>query len=193
MKKKTNYNLPIVFMIVLAMIAIVIFLSSRQSSKNEQLSASSTKSISEYNQLMSVDFLTQYPDSPQQLLELNNRYVKYLYGGSVSESEIHDIIEKQREMFAPALLELNELETSVSVATLQILQMQSDAKRIIDIKNSLPTYDKSDENICIVTVTQYMTNNQQDIIDYTLVKIDNRWKIFRFDRPAPADEADGNE
>ena len=182
-KKGTYAGFPIGFLVLVILIMFIIYRYSNMQQNEAQIK---TLPPSEYEQLTAMDLKVRYPDGPQTLIDLNNRFIQYLYGGEINEDEINGIIEKQRGLFAPELLDLNEVTQSVRIAAAQISQMAASGKKIMEIRSDLPVYAESektgDYESCTITVTQYWTNNVQDILEYTLVNSGGKWMIFRFDR-----------
>jgi len=182
-KKGTYAGFPIGFLVLVILIMFIIYRYSNMQQNEAQIK---TLPPSEYEQLTAMDLKVRYPDGPQTLIDLNNRFIQYLYGGEINEDEINGIIEKQRGLFAPELLDLNEVTQSVRIAAAQISQMAASGKKIMEIRSDLPVYAESEKTgeyeSCTITVTQYWTNNVQDILEYTLVNSGGKWMIFRFDR-----------
>ncbi|MCL2352560.1 MAG: hypothetical protein FWC55_08525 [Firmicutes bacterium] len=131
--------------------------------------------------LLETDLDGDYPQDPAALAELNGRFVECLYGGA-DESLIPGLIRKQRRLFAGALLELNPEEEAVSRAMEQIGRMSGRGLRITGAEAGEPVYDGADA--CSVTVTEYMTRNMRDTLEYTMIRENGRWKIYGFKRTA---------
>ncbi len=127
--------------------------------------------------LLEYDYANQYPATPDKVIELNNQIVGYMYSGKASMEEVATLIEGQRNLFSDELLSLNPVDEQVAIAQLQVEEFSRMGLKVIDFKTDGVDHDDERNDLCTVNVTQFVSNNQRNVLTYTLKRIDSRWKI----------------
>lgn len=117
--------------------------------------------------------------SPGEVVKRNNIILSYLYGSSVQNEEVNELIILQRNLFDPDLLEINPLEIQLEKVKLKIDEYKKSGYKIIEIKQDLVEYEDKNANIAKVKVIQYTNSNTDNYLEYYLRKQeDGTWRII---------------
>ena len=169
---KKNYTSIVILAVMVIAVCIIYTSSSVKNTPN---------SVTVYERIMQNDFETNYPSSPNQVIEKNDEIVSYLYSLEIKEEEISKVIHLQRQLFAKELLEANEEVMQIAGIKQEINSNAKEEIRIVKIESEVPLYDDNDTSVCTVKQTIYFTKNGKITRDYTLVKDDSgKWKIFNW-------------
>lgn len=170
---KRNRNVLIV--ISIAIIIIVIFYTNNKV-KNMP------KSVSKYDELMLYDLENDYPESPYEVVELNNEILKYLFSGETKQAEIEPLVKLQRNLFAQTLLDLNDIDNQLEEIK-KIVDFNAENKiKISNVKVNPAEHDATNYSVCTVKAHYYMTRGEDIDRKYTLINEHNKkWKIYRWE------------
>ncbi len=136
----------------------------------------------EYYEIMNLDFENEYPSNYLGVIDANNRIVMYQYGSEIQVQEAQDIIEKQRELFAEELIELNPMENQVA-GYIEEAENFRKKDRYITSRNTVTSEMLAYEgNIASVTVDEQYSDGLGVQYNYTLILQDARWKIVSIER-----------
>jgi hypothetical protein len=146
---------------------------------DHERSSPKTKSLSPYQKVMSHDLEENYPSSPYEVMIMNNHIITYLYGLEIKEEEIPTVINQQRYLFSPELLELNPEDVQVEKIVTEIKAYKEQGFKIIRI-NSLPVeYNPQNVKLATVKVIQFTNAPKNNYLKYVLEQqINGEWKIL---------------
>jgi hypothetical protein len=137
-----------------------------------------------FDSITSRDLVNNYPETPDEVMELNLDIIHMLYGNMIADESIYtELIEIQRCLFGTELLEQNSLETQVSTVT-DAVKMLSEQRISHSTFEQLPTiYNALDSDLCYIRVEQTFNNNEKYFWEYQLALLENenRWKIIRWE------------
>lgn len=170
---KRNREVLIVISIVIIM--VVIFYSNNKV-KNMP------KSVKKYDELMLNDLENNYPQSPYEVIELNNEILTYIFSEDSTNEEIKSLIELQRKLFANTLLELNDVNSQLKDIMKTVDFNKENKIKIADTKINPPEHDENNYSVCNVKVHYYMTRGDDIDRQYTLIyEQGDKWKIYRWE------------
>ncbi len=153
--------------------------------KNENVETQQPVVHSEkYNEIVSKDYINNYPPGYLEVIEENNEIVLYQYGTEIVDSEAQDIIEVQRELFATELLELNPLETQVAgyISEVNENRNREVPRYMTDRKIVTSEVIAYDGSIVSVYVDEYYSDGMVVQYDYYLISEGGKWKIYSIER-----------
>lgn len=174
MRNKTFLTLIIFFAFVAVMSWSGVF------SRKEKVAERTKSEKTAYEMVMEIDLDQNYPGDPQGVIKLNNEITVLLYGGAILEEQIEPVILQQRMLFAKELLDLNQAEAQVLMATAQIEDIKNAGQRVLGVTYKEPVYDPADDNLCSVYVMQFTSTNVSNSLKYDLIKEGGKWKILQF-------------
>lgn len=178
--KKPN-NAMALMVIMLFMVALVVFALSRptntvQANKDKQ-----------YEEVMELDLAAEYPDSPDKVLDSYNQIDSFLSGNTVdkfTDGDLRTLVEKQRLLLHPELLEQNTLDSHIKGYADKIALCKKDEMRIMQVDAETPRFG-GDGKTCSIGVRQYwnvVVNGDKRHINlvYNLKKDEEseKWKII---------------
>ena len=142
---------------------------------------------SAFDDLMAIDFDRGYPAGPREVVYLNNRFMGYLYGGSIAEENIRPILAHQRNLFSNQLLELTDFELQVETATQEILDLRQRNERFIGFETGIAVYNRDDFRLAHVDVIQFTNTSTNNSIRFNLINEGGRYKIYSWGFTGDAD------
>lgn len=169
---KRNNNTLIVISIVI--IIIVVFYTNNRV-------RNMPKSVNKYDELMLYDLENDYPESPYEVIELNNEILKCIFSGEIEQQEAESLIKLQRNLFAQTLLDLNDIETQLEEIKKLIDFNKENKIKISNVKTNPAEHDATNYSVCNIKAHYYMTRGEDIDRKYTLIKDGDRWKIYRWE------------
>lgn len=136
----------------------------------------------EYEKIMSMDFQNNYPDGYLQVVEANNEIVMFEYGEEIQFGEATDVITKQRELFATELNDLNPVEVQVGKYIEDASNYRGMERYIVSRKILTSEILSYDGNVAEVVVDEVFNDGLVVQYTYYLVKEDDKWRIFSWER-----------
>ncbi|MDR1704429.1 MAG: hypothetical protein LBS19_07050 [Clostridiales bacterium] len=136
-----------------------------------------------YRRLQEYDLENYYPETAEEVMEINNLLRRLMYGNIVADKDfIRVLVGYQRMLFDDVLLEANSLDTQ----TQKVIESGEMLYRnkISLYSSSIGTVFESDEvEMCIAPITEAMVNYEGLYWNYYLKKdADGRWKIYTWER-----------
>ncbi len=179
--KKTKISVSIVVIIIglFSIIALVLYSISIYNQKpNYYTPEKANKGEKIYSELSEIDFVNDYPQSPEEIVELNNKIMLFLYGNILADTrKISEVLEFQRNLFSTELNELNTLENQIENTNETFGIFLEKGVYVIDITQGSIKYTSQNDYSCSVTVDFYFNKLENIKKQYHLVKEDGRWKI----------------
>ncbi len=134
-----------------------------------------------YEELMSRDYVNEYPADYLHLMDENNEIVMYQYGQEVIPQEAEGLIKKQRELFAKELLEMNPVEAQIEKYLKQLESHRELGRYIVSRKNLTTNVLAYDGGITEVKVEEAFSDGYTIQYNYYMIMEDGKWKIFSWD------------
>lgn len=118
-------------------------------------------------------------DNPDDAIIRNNQIISYLYGGEIKPEEIETLINLQRDLFDPDLLEINPVELQIEKIKSKIQEYKEKGFKIITVKQKSATYEEKNKNVARIKVIQYTNGESDNYLEYYLRKqVDGTWRIL---------------
>ncbi|MDR2938712.1 MAG: hypothetical protein LBV08_00145 [Clostridiales bacterium] len=132
-----------------------------------------------YSGLAEYDFINAYPETPEEVIEINNKIMIFLYGNILADtSKIAEVLEFQRNIFSDGLNGLNTLESQIENTVGSFNEFSNEGVYVLDVKSGSVKYTSKDDDMCSVILTFYFNNIESIKKQYNLVRgADNKWKI----------------
>lgn len=171
MKKNAKIFLIICFIII----AVAVFYTNNRI-KN------TPKPVSKFDEIMLYDFENEYPQTPEELISLNDKIITYIYSENILDEEIEPLLNIQKNLFAKTLIDLNNENEQLESTKEQIKSNKDNKLWIVNTKLSPTQYSENSKSICTINVLYYMSRGSNIERNYTLIKEENKnWKIFRWE------------
>ena len=126
-----------------------------------------------------ADLAAYYPESPSAVMDFYNNTVRLLYSGGITdETMLKQILAKQRELYAPSLLELNDFDSQFVnlMASLNSPALRRIAVSHVETVNTFN--DPADDNLVVVSTVIRLTGDDDLYFNYYLaLSDDDRWQI----------------
>lgn len=131
-----------------------------------------------YDNLNNIDFVNDYPSTPEEVMDVYCDTVFMLYGNMIENDDIFtEILGIQRQLYSDELLEKNPFETQYNSFIESKDKIYSHNATTAQMDHDNTFYSKKDENSCIIQVKQHVNKIGVVHWNYYLNKIDNKWKI----------------
>ncbi len=133
-----------------------------------------------YYNIMNRNLETDYPASPEDVMEYNLNIIQLIYGNMIVEESLYEnVILQQRKLFAKSLLEQNTLEQQTEVIKTAVSLLKEQQLSSYNI-SQLPTiFNPHDNDFCYIRVKQQLNNGEDFYWEYSLEKNEetDRWEI----------------
>lgn len=139
---------------------------------------------------------TQYPDNPNHVMEFHNETVNILYGKEISNQDMLDLINIQRDLYAKEFLDLNPLEDHIMQIENELLVNAEKETKVISSKIESSQGDA--EGTTRVRTIHY-TNKQNLLREYILKEEydelagQKKWKIYGWNNIGVAEPQEDTE
>ncbi len=188
-KKSSNVTMFAVILIGIAI--VVVSKTGNLETVTKFLGNTQVQATPKPDTLAEIDLVNSYPDNPLKVMGINNTIMLYIYSGGATDEDIQRAITLQRMLFADELLAMNDQDSQLILTKNQLNDMEKRGSKLLEIGLKPPEFDDEDPDMCTVRISQYMAGNVQSDVDYTLVKRDDKWRIFRWDQVNSDGEGDG--
>ncbi len=132
----------------------------------------------QFEQLEKMD-TTNYPKTPDQVVEIYNATVRYLYSGGASEKKIPFVLEKQRALLSKELISVNPYDTHLEKLKIEIKKFEKSNVAMLDTE--ILKIDYSDNyKKCKVTTAQIFNIGENKHLELSLIIENECWKIDAF-------------
>ncbi|MDR3091332.1 MAG: hypothetical protein LBU36_03915 [Clostridiales bacterium] len=130
---------------------------------------------SRWPEIAGIDLDREYPETPQDVVELYERIKLALYDGGIEDAEIALAFAKQQRLYGKELLELNPFDKRIQSVTDEVLAKRG-AK---DCAVSYVILEKTEpeDGKCSVTAEETSTAGTVNM-KYNLIREDGKWKIY---------------
>lgn len=134
-----------------------------------------------YDNIISFNFITDYPETPEEVMALYLKTVRLLYGDMLrSDDYIFNVIEVQRRLLGEDILRRNRIEDQFHTFKEHLAELSEMGVITISLEQRAPIFPTPERNVCTIRVTQFNMGARNTHIVYTLSS-DNparRWKII---------------
>lgn len=176
-KIAVNAKNIVIFIILIAIVVSYYISTSKKPSGVD-------KAKDEYTLLVEKDLEYGYPATPKEVVKCYARYVKCLYKGGLTDSQVEKLVKQLRILFDDELLAKNTLDSQLEL-------LKRDIKDFKTEKKSITTYEVDEDSIQMGTVdgeekatiiigfsvkedTTYVRTTEQFLLRKDK---DNKWKI----------------
>lgn len=140
-----------------------------------------------YSDIKNTDLKTNYPQTPDEVMQFYGKCYKLLYGDMIRNEDIFaEVLHIQRNLFSTELAEKNTFEAQLEKLKEGVEQLKSQKISVIDVESKPPMYDK-EYNTCEVrtTINTNATNEDGSPLKaymlFNIIKDENGlWKINSF-------------
>ena len=134
-----------------------------------------------YNEIISFNFITDYPETPEEVMELYLKTVRLLYGDMLrNEDYIFNVIEVQRRFLSDEILRRNRIDDQFRIFQMKLEELAEMDVVTISLEQRAPVFPTPERDICTIRVTQFNSGARNTHLVYTLSS-DNpagRWRII---------------
>ena len=134
-----------------------------------------------YNEIISFNFITDYPETPEEVMALYLKTVRLLYGDMLRNEEyIRNVVEVQRRFLCDDILRRNRLDDQLRVLQMKLEDLAEMGVVTIALEQRTPVFPTPERNVCTIRVTQFNAGARNTHLIYTLSS-DNpagRWRII---------------
>ena len=124
---------------------------------------------------------TKYPDSPTEIITIHSTLMDALYGSQLTQGQVQQIVELQRNLYESDFLELTSQEKQLEEVNKELMIIKEKGLKIISSK-IMNAYEEP-PGIMKIEVTHY--TNQVDIVRLYMLRKETkeesqkeRWKIY---------------
>jgi len=191
MKKKTKIIAVVLMVVVVGVVALYAYLSTRQKEALENAKMTAAQMV------LSRDLQKDYPPTVKQVVACLNDIQKCLYNEECTDEEIEQLGMYARNLYDAELLENNEATVYVSRLREEVSAFQSAKMRINRISlassNNVETFQEDGFEFARIHCSYYISDGgvlkYQDVV-YLLRRDENRqWKVYGWDRVEDAKNA----
>ena len=184
MKKKTTIIVICLFAVVIGVVCLYAYLSTKQ--RNAMADAK----LSEVEMILSRDLSKDYPPTVKQVLSYFTEIQKCLYNEDCTEEEIEQLGMQARLLFDKELQDNNEVATYLIRLKSEVNAFREASYRIYRISiassNNVETFKEDGYEFARISSTYYVSDKgrtgYQDVV-YLMRRDENRqWKIYGWDR-----------
>jgi hypothetical protein len=173
--KKINPLAIAIFIFIIAAMTIAIFSIKRKDDGSFQKEKAAL-AAKLYGEIKETDFENAYPQTPEDLIEINNKILFLIYGDMLADEKlVEEIVSAQRKMFSKELLELNSYESQLSKLILNLERLDELDTRVISVEVGAVKY--FGDSAASASVTEYLSPNGQATFEFNLIKENGLWKI----------------
>ncbi|MCL2873910.1 MAG: hypothetical protein FWE29_03150 [Defluviitaleaceae bacterium] len=134
-----------------------------------------------YQQIINFDHITDYPETPEEVMELYLKTVRLLYGDMLrNEYFMVNVIERQRTFLSEDILSRNRIGDQVYNFFEKLEELQEMNVVTFYTEQRPPIFPNIERNVCQIRVIKYNTGVRNTHLVYTL-SADNpsrRWRII---------------
>ena len=132
-----------------------------------------------YNDVMSLQDNTNYPKTPEEVIQFYNKGYKLIYGDMVNNDDIIlDILHQQRKLYTDELLNTTTLEQQKETLDSALELLEDNKYYVIALEAKPAIYDKGNSDYCYVRVIIMGNDFSESTYHYYLEKDNNDlWKI----------------
>ena len=167
---------------IFIMIFVVVFFYNsiqRRQPKNK-MKKDTTYAIHEIKNILEED----YPSNPIEVVEINNEIVNMIYGKTLKEEELAEVVKLQRMLYAESFLALNPMDSHMLEIEREIAMNAGREIKIIASK-VMNSYNDPPGTMR-VQVVHYTNKQGQDLVREYIVKeekeappaVERTWKIY---------------
>lgn len=129
--------------------------------------------LEKYNNIINKN----YPETPKELIELNNKLMSYLYSKDMQEKYADFYVETIRNLYDKELLVLNFKEDQVNFV---LIELEQNAEKNIRLLGSEIEEVTVLDDEAMVKVTHYLNTNDITRV-YKLIRATGEWKIVSWE------------
>lgn len=155
--------------------------SAKEEEKAEAARAAYAASNRLYDQVVLTDLAVDYPKTPEAVLNFYDDTVCLLYDSGVTDYDmLKTVLEKQRELYASELLELNSLDEQLEKLLDALKEVDRRKLTITSIEHADMYFDAQDPDLCVISSITHLKGEEADLyFNYYLKKDENgRYKIL---------------
>lgn len=128
-----------------------------------------------------------YPSKPQDVINLHNKLMSYLYSESMKEESIDLYVKTVRKLYDKKLLDLNTEEDQKNIIIIEREQNKAQPLKLLGSKIAQTTINNKEAEIAVIHYLKTGEINR----NYTLTKESGSWKILSW--KAPEENSDQSE
>lgn len=125
------------------------------------------------------NFILDIKQNPSQVIQTNSNLRKMIYSGEYTNDEVENLLNMQRMLFTPDLLELNPKEFHLLMVESELEKWKEAKYAIIGSDSLPPEYRGEDNNTAVFKVVFYTNDPSRDIyVQYAVVRNElDLWEI----------------
>ncbi len=135
-----------------------------------------------YTELVTRNYVTNYPETYLDLINENNDIVLYQYGQEVEMNETENLVIKQRELFGKEILDLNSMEDQLFKYRQELTEFKELDRYITGRKTLASSTVPGDSSMTKVSVEETYNDGLTIQYDYYLNSEGGKWKIYSWER-----------
>ena len=145
---------------VMAAVMTVNFSIQRERSRAEE-AALAAEAWALYNRIMERDLVSDYPQTPEAVMDFFNWTAFYIYGRPAKDpDDIRRVLFRQRELFTDELLLLNPFEPTLAHLLESMEELHARQIFATDINRSTAYfYDLNNDHVAVIRSTIYLTGS----------------------------------
>lgn len=172
----------LVILVGISAVIAILITSFGKTDKEKLLFNSKRQSIAEelYKEIKSFKGDTDYPKSPEDVIELYNKGFYLLYGNMTDDEDvIAEVIHQQRKLFSNEIINMNSFEEQLDNFKLSMEKIEKEKIYTIGVENKSAIYDRNDSDMCYVGVVQHGSDFTSFYWNYYLKRDEKgQWKIY---------------
>jgi len=137
-----------------------------------------------YNALLNFDHIADYPETPEEVMELYLKTVHLLYGDMLrSEYYILNIIERQRMFLSEDILSRNRIMDQFNAFMTNLEEIIEMGAVTISFDQRAPIFPNIERNVAQIRVTMFNAGVRNTHLVYTLSSENpsGRWRIIHWE------------
>lgn len=186
-KERDTGRIQIIRFVIIAVLAACVILAAyiRLTNQSKNSAKDAEENMTEVEVLKQYDMQNDYPNTARDVVKLQCRYMKSIYNEPLEESELCELNERTRALYAEALLNENPESEQFENLKRDVEDFQSASKLYVnytvDSENNVKYSEENGREYAIVYVTcgikEGGTTNAV-VEEYVLLKEEGKWKIL---------------